>query len=79
MPVSVKKKQYMRSYNQRSEVKAKKAAYMRKVRADADEKAARSLVSFLLEMGYEDMAFDIAQERAPEMLLTTKAKAKQRK
>lgn len=77
--VSARKKRYMREYNQRPEVKSRKAAYMRKVRAEADQKAARDLVSFLLDMGYENMAFDVAQERAPEMLLTAKAKQQPQK
>lgn len=71
---STKKKQYMKSYNQRPDVKARKAEYMRKVRAEADKKAARGLVTFLLDLGYEDMAFDVARERAPEMLVTTNIK-----
>ncbi len=76
MSVSKKKKQYMKKYNQQPEVKAKKAAYMRKVRFEADKAAARRLVSFLLNMGYEDMAFETAQERAPEMLVTVKSKVR---
>lgn len=66
----------MKKYNQQPEVKAKKAAYMRKVRFEADKAAARRLVSFLLNMGYEDMAFETAQERAPEMLVTVKSKVR---
>jgi len=69
----------MQKYNQRPEVKARKAEYMRRVRSEADKKAARSLVSFLLDIGYENMAFDIAQERAPEMLVTSKVKSKIKK
>ena len=76
MAVSETKRKYMKKYNQKPEVKARKAAYMRKVRAKADKDAARRLVSFLLDMGYEDAAFETAQERAPEMLVTVKQRAK---
>lgn len=79
MAVTEKKKRYMKTYNQRAEVKAKKADYMRRTRSEADKKAARELVSFLLDMGYENMAFDVARERAPEMLITTKAKRRAKK
>ena len=72
--VSERKKSYMKRYNKRPEVKARKAAYMRKVRSEADQVAARELVEFLLDMGYEDMAFDYASERAPEMLVVAKNK-----
>jgi len=64
----------MKRYNKRADVKAKKAEYMRRVRAEADKKAARELVSFLLESGYDDMAYDYALERAPEMLVTVKGR-----
>jgi len=70
--VSEHKKKYMKRYNKRPEVKARKAAYMRKIRSEADQKAAQRLVSFLLETGYEDMAFDYAKERAPSMLVRAK-------
>jgi len=76
--VSERKKQYMKRYNKRPEVKARKAAYMRKIRSEADQEAARRLVSFLLETGYEDMAFDYAKERAPNMLVSVKGRAKNR-
>ena len=68
----------MRRYNQRTDVKAKKAAYMRKVRSETDKKAARDLVKFMLEMGYENEAFEVAKERAPEMLVRVKQKARKR-
>ncbi len=74
--VSARKKQYMKKYNQLTEVKTKKAEYMRKTRADKDKDAARRLVLFLAEMGYRDWAADVAMERAPEMLATVKARAK---
>lgn len=75
--VSERKKQYMKKYNQRSYVKEKKAEYMRRKRAEEDQKAARRLVGFLLDMGYEDMAYKYALERAPEMLVTAKRRVKQ--
>lgn len=74
--VSERKRAYMKRYNKRANVKAKKAAYMRRVRGEADKKAARELVSFLLEHGYEDMATDYALERAPEMLVSVKGRAR---
>lgn len=73
--VTERKKKYMKRYNKRPEVKASKAAYMRRVRAEADQEAAQRLVSFLLDAGYEDMAFDYVQERAPEMLVTAKQRS----
>ncbi len=73
------KAKYMRKYNQRAYVKQKKAEYMRKVRAQRDQEAAKDLVRFLLELGYEDMAYDYAKERAPEMLVTAKVRAPNRK
>jgi len=66
------KKQYMNEYNKLPSVKAKKRAYMRKVRADKDQEAARRLVLFLAEMGYDKWAEEMALERAPEMLATAK-------
>ena len=68
----------MKRYNKRPEVKAKKAAYMRRMRAETDQTAAKDLVKFLIDMGYESMAFDYAQERAPEMLVVAKKRAKNR-
>jgi len=67
---------YMKHYNQLATVKAKKAGYMRRIRANADEDASRSLVQTLLNLGYENLAFEYAQERAPEMLATVKARNK---
>ena len=75
--VSEAKKAYMKQYNRRPKVKRLKAAYMRKIRSEADQKAARELVSFLAEMGYEDIATEYALERAPEMLISLKNRAKQ--
>ena len=72
--VSESKKQYMKKYNKLPKVKARKAEYMKKTRAEADRTAARDLVSFLAEIGYEDMALEYAMERAPEMLLAIKKK-----
>jgi len=73
--VSERKKQYMKRYNKRPEVMARKAAYMRKVRSEADQAAGREIVNLLLDMGYEDMAFDYAQERAPEMLVIARQRS----
>lgn len=70
--VTEHKRKYMKNYNQRMTVKEKKAEYMRKVRADKDQVAARNLVSFLLEQGFESIAYDYAMERAPEMLVLAK-------
>ena len=72
MAVSEKKRKYMKQYNRRLDVKAKKAEYMRKVRSKADKVAGKKLVGFLLDMGYENEAFEVAQERSPEMLVTVK-------
>ena len=77
--VTEHKKQYMKHYNQLQHVKAKKAEYMRRVRAEKDSEAARSLVRTLLDLGHEDMAFEYAKERCPEMLLTVKNRAPARK
>ncbi len=79
MVVSTRKKDYMNKYNKRPEVKARKAEYMRKVRSKADREAAERLVNSLLEQGFENWAFDIAQERAPHMLVTAKNRVRKRK
>lgn len=71
--VTEHKKRYMLSYNQRASVKAKKAEYMRKVRAERDKIAGPNLVRLLLSAGYDALAFEYAQERAPEMLATVSA------
>ncbi len=68
--VSPHKKAYMKAYNQLATVKAKKAGYMRRVRAEADNEASQRLVHTLLDLGFENLAFEYAQERAPEMLAT---------
>ena len=77
--VSEQKRHDMRFYNKKPEVKAKKADYMRTKRAESDEIAARKLVTELLDMGFENLAFEYAQERAPEMLATVKIRAKLKK
>ncbi|MEM2874252.1 MAG: hypothetical protein QW063_02305 [Candidatus Nanoarchaeia archaeon] len=70
--VSEHKRQYMKIYNKKPHVKAKKALYMRQKRAEIDRLAAQNLVKMLLELGYENLAFEYALERAPEMLATIK-------
>ena len=77
--VTEHKKQYMKRYNQLPDVKAKKANYMRRIRAAKDSESARNLVRTLLDLGHEQLAFEYAQERAPEMLITIKAQSKPRK
>ncbi len=76
--VTEHKKRYMKRYNQQSQVKAKKAEYMRKIRAAKDAEASRNLVRTLLELGHEQLAFEYAQERAPDMLLTVKTSARKK-
>jgi hypothetical protein len=73
------KKSYMKEYNQLPSVKAKKREYMQNMRAEKDQEAARRLVLFLSDMGYSNWAEDVALERAPEMLATTKTRAPRRK
>lgn len=68
----------MKQYNQRAKVKAKKADYMRKTRAEKDRKAARKIVETFLDFGFESLAEEFAKERAPEMLLTIKSKARRK-
>jgi transposase len=70
------KKAYMHRYNRKPEVRALKADYMRRKRVESNEEAARKLVTELLSMGYENLAFEYAQERAPEMLAVVKATPK---
>ena len=77
--VSDTKKSYMKSYNRLAEVKAKKAEYMRRIRAQKEESASRSLVQTLLNLGFENLAFEYAQERAPEMLATIRMPARRKK
>ena len=72
------KKEYMREYNQRRHVKEKKKLYMRKIRAEQEREAARNLVRLFLDAGYEDLAYQYALERAPEMLLTVNKVFKQK-
>jgi hypothetical protein len=72
------KRQYMKQYNQLPHVKASKAEYMRRVRAGNDKESARSLVRSLLDLGFESLAFEYAQERCPEMLITAKAVSKKK-
>ena len=50
---------------------------MRRIRAEADQDASRNLVHTLLDLGFESMAFEYAQERAPEMLAVVSSKARQ--
>lgn len=69
----------MKRYNKKPEVKGRKAEYMRKIRTRQDKEAAHRLVRFLLDMGYEELAYQHAIERAPEMLVTVKAKTRPRK
>lgn len=69
----------MKRYNKKPEVRERKAEYMRKIRSKKDKEAAHRLVRFLLDQGYEDLAYQHALERAPEMLVTVKAKARPRK
>jgi len=76
--VTEHKKQYMKHYNQLLHVKAKKAEYMRRVRAAKDSDAARGLVRTLLDLGHEQLAFEYAQERCPEMLVTVKAPSRKK-
>ena len=63
------KKEYMEKYNQRKYVKERKKLYMRKQRAEKEDEAARNLVNIFLEAGFEDLAYQYALERAPEMLV----------
>ncbi len=77
--VSERKKKYMKKYNKKPKVKARKAEHMRKIRKLADKEATHKLVRFLLDVGYENLAFEYAQERAPEMLATVKARPARKK
>ena len=79
MSVSKNKKSYMKKYNNREYVKQKKAEYMRKTRKNSDDESSIRLVNLLREYGYEDWAFDVAQERAPHMLVTAKNRVRKRK
>lgn len=64
--------EYMKKYNQREYVKERKKHYMREKRAEKEEEAARNLVNIFLEAGFEDIAYDYALERAPDMLVNAK-------
>lgn len=66
------KKEYMDKYNKRDYVKERKKLYMRKQRAEKEEEAARNLVNIFLEAGFEDIAYQYALERAPDMLVKSK-------
>lgn len=79
MSVSNKKKAYMKKYNNREYVKQKKAEYMQKTRKNSDDEASIRLVNLLREYGFEDWAVDVAQERAPQMLVTAKNRVRKRK
>jgi len=63
------KKEYMKKYNQRKYVKERKKLYMRDKRAEKEEEAAQKLVKIFLDAGFEDLAYQYALERAPEMLV----------
>ena len=69
----------MKQYNQLASVKQRKAGYMRRIRAEADTEASQRLVHTLLDLGFEGLAFEYAQERAPEMLATVSSKLRQAK
>lgn len=71
---SKSKKEYMKEYNQRDYVKEKKREYMRRKRAEEERKASRHLVKLFLDAGYEDLAYEYAVERAPEMLAKARNK-----
>ena len=77
--VSPQKKDYMKFYNRKPEVKQKKADYMRKIRAEKDTEASKRLVQSLLDLGYDQLAFEYAQERAPEMLAAVEMPIKRKK
>ena len=79
MSVSENKKAYMKKYNNRDYVKRKKAEYMRKTRSNENNEASVRLVNLLREYGFEDWAFDVAQERAPQMLVSSKVRSRRRK
>lgn len=79
MSVSQNKKVYMKKYNNREYVKQKKAEYMQKTRKNSNDKASIRLVNLLREYGFEDWAVDIAQERAPQMLVSSKVRSRKRR
>lgn len=74
--VSERKKAYMRIYNTKPEVKLKKAEYMRKRRAEEKKAKMFDLVKTMLNLGYENLAFEYAKTYCPEILLTAKIKKK---
>ena len=79
MSVSENKKAYMKKYNNREYVKQKKAEYMQKTRKTSDDEASIRLVNLLREYGFEDWAVDVAQERAPQMLVSSKVRSRKRR
>jgi len=79
MSVSENKKAYMKKYNNREYVKQKKAEYMQKTRKTSDDEASIRLVNLLREYGFEDWAVDIAQERAPQMLVSSRIRTRKAK
>lgn len=79
MSVSKNKKSYMKKYNNREYVKQKKAEYMRKTRKNSNDEASIRLVNLLREYGYEDWAVDVAKERAPQMLVSSKVRTRKRR
>ena len=66
----------MKKYNQKPETKIKKAEYMRKIRAKSNKVSSKKLVQLFLDLGFEDLAFEYAMERAPEMLVIAKVRSK---
>ena len=79
MSVSENKKAYMKKYNNRKYVKQKKAEYMQKTRKNSDDEASIRLVTLLRKYGFEDWAVDVAQERAPQMLVSSKVRSRKRR
>ncbi len=69
----------MKKYNNREYVKQKKAEYMQKTRKTSDDEASIRLVNLLREYGFEDWAVDIAQERAPQMLVSSRIRTRKAK
>ena len=79
MSVSENKKAYMKKYNNRKYVKQKKAEYMQKTRKNSNDEASIRLVNLLREYGFEDWAVDVAQERAPQMLVSSRIRTRKAK
>ena len=79
MSVSKNKKKYMKKKKNKNNKKQKKAEYMRMNRKKSNNEAAIRVVNLLKEYGFEDWAFDIAQERAPQMLVSSKVRSRKRR